>query len=223
MSDITVTAFRWVPPFAQGLVRDLRVRWALEEAGLDYQVRLIGPEEQNTADYLREQPFGQVPVYQQGELTLFESGAIVMHVAARAPALLPEDPNARARTLAWSFAALNSVEPVIGALVDIDLFHAGEAWTEAARPGAVQAVRQRLAQLGQWLDGRDYLEQRFTAADLLMTTVLQILRETDLVTSVPVLDDYRRRCEDRPAYHKALADQLEPFAANTPPGNGGAQ
>lgn len=217
MTAITVTAFRWVPPFAQGLVRDLRVRWALEEAGLPYDTRLIGPEEQTSAAYLGQQPFGQVPVYQEDALTLFESGAIVMHIAARSEALLPADPAARARTLTWAFAALNSVEPAIGQLVDIDLFHAEEPWAPQARPTAVQAVQQRLGRLADWLTGREYLEDRFTAADLLMTTVLQILRETDLVSSVPVLRDYQSRCEDRPGYHKALADQLAPFREHAPP------
>ncbi len=216
MTAITVTAFRWVPPFAQGLVRDLRVRWALEEAGLPYQARLIGPEDQASTAYRREQPFGQVPVYQDGDLVLFESGAIVMHVAERSEVLLPADPSARARNLTWAFAALNSVEPAIDRLVDVDLFHAGEPWAEQARPAAEAGVRQRLAQLATWLGDRHYLEGRFSAADLLMTTVLEILRETDLVTSVPVLDDYRRRCQDRPAYHRALADQLAPFVENAP-------
>jgi glutathione S-transferase len=110
------------------------------------------------------------------------------------------------------------VEPVIGRLVDVTLFHADEAWAQQARPGVEAAVSQRLAQVAAWLDGRKYLEDRFTAADLLMTTVLQILRDTDLVTSVPVLDEYRKRCEDRPGYHKALTDQLAPFAEHAPPG-----
>lgn len=218
MSRITVTAFRWVPPFAQGVVRDLRVRWALEEAGLPYDTRLIGPETQVTAAYRREQPFGQVPVYQEDDLVLFESGAIVLHIAERAKALMPHDAAGRARTRAWAFAALNSLEPTIGKLVDIDLFHAGEAWTEQARPGVEREVRERLARLAVWLDGRDYLEEHFSAGDLLMTTVLQILRDTDLVAEVPVLDAYQRRCEERPGYHKALADQLAPFAANAPGG-----
>lgn len=217
MTTITVTAFRWVPPFAQGLVRDLRVRWALEEAGLPYDTRLIGPEAQTSAAYLAQQPFGQVPVYQEDALTLFESGAIVMHIATRSEALLPAEPAARARTLTWAFAALNSVEPAIGQLVDIDLFHAEEPWAPQARPVAVQAVQQRLGRLADWLSGRAYLEDRFTAADLLMTTVLQILRETDLVSSVPVLRDYQHRCEDRPGYHRALADQLAPFREHAPP------
>src|SRR4249919_3753020 len=110
MATITVSAFRWVPPFAQGLVRDLRVRWALEEAGLRYKERLIGPEDQRSQSYRRLQPFGQVPAYEEDGLVLFESGAIVLHVAARSPVLMPADPAGRARVTTWAFAALNSVE-----------------------------------------------------------------------------------------------------------------
>ena len=216
MSTITVTAFRWVPPFAQGLVRDLRVRWALEEAGLGYEERLITAEEQSSDGYHRLQPFGQVPVYQEDDLTLFESGAIVLHVAERSEALMPADPAGRARAGAWAFAALNSIEPQIQQLAEIDLFHPDEAWAAQRRPAAVEAVQARLAKLARWLDGRDYLEDRFTAGDLLMTSVLRILRHTDLLAEVPVLDAYRQRCEARPAFQKALADQLAPFAANAP-------
>jgi glutathione S-transferase len=216
MSTITVTAFRWVPPFAQGLVRDLRVRWALEEAGLGYEERLITAEEQSSDGYHRLQPFGQVPVYQEDDLTLFESGAIVLHVAERSEALMPADPAGRARARTWAFAALNSVEPQIQQLAEIDLFHPDEAWAAQRRPAAVEAVQARLAKLARWLDGRDYLEDRFTAGDLLMTSVLRILRHTDLLAEVPVLDAYRQRCEARPAFQKALADQLAPFAANAP-------
>jgi glutathione S-transferase len=216
MSRITVSAFGWVPPFAQGLVRDLRVRWALEEAGEDYEARLIGPEDQVSESYRRLQPFGQVPAYEEDGLTLFESGAIVLHVAERSEALMPAEPNARARTKTWMFAALNSVEPAIQNLAEIDLFHPEEQWAKLRRPAAVEAVQARLAKLATWLDGRDYLEDRFTGADLLMTTVLQNLRQTDLLAQVPVLDAYRLRCQARPAYEKALADQLAPFAANAP-------
>jgi glutathione S-transferase len=216
MSTITVTAFRWVPPFAQGLVRDLRVRWALEEAGLGYEERLITAEEQSSDGYHRLQPFGQVPVYQEDDLTLFESGAIVLHVAERSEALMPADPAGRARARTWAFAALNSVEPQIQQLAEIDLFHPDEAWAAQRRPAAVEAVQARLAKLARWLDGRDYLEDRFTAGDLMMTSVLRILRHTDLLAEVPVLDAYRQRCEARPAFQKALADQLAPFAANAP-------
>ncbi len=210
-SRIRVSAFRWVPPFARGLVRDLRVRWALEEAGLPYEERLIGPEDQRSESYRSLQPFGQVPTYEEDGLVLFESGAIVLHVAERSEALMPSDPVRRARVKAWMFAALNSIEPRIQHLAELDLFYAGEEWAKQRRPGVVEATQARLADLARCLDGSDYLEERFTAADLLMTTVLRIVRHTDLVAQIPVLERYRLRCEARPAFQKALADQLAAF------------
>jgi glutathione S-transferase len=217
MAIIRVSAFRWVPPFAQGLVRDLRVRWALEEAGLAYEERLIGPEDQTSESYRALQPFGQVPAYEENGLVLFESGAIVLHVAERSDALMPSDPSARARAKTWMFAALNTVEPHVQNLAEIDLFHAADEWAKVRRPAAVEAVKARLANLSASLDGKDYLVDRFTAADLLMTTVLRILRHTDLVAQVPALEAYRLRCEARPAFQRALADQMAPFAENAPP------
>jgi glutathione S-transferase len=213
---IEVSAFRWVPPFAQGLVRDLRVRWALEEAGLVYAVRLIGPEDQASEGYRALQPFGQVPAYEEDGLSLFESGAIVLHVAERSELLMPSDPTGRARATAWMFAALNSVEPHVQSLAAIDLFHADEAWAKERRPAVVEMVKTRLAVLSERLDGRDYLEDRFTAGDLLMTTVLRILRHTNLVPEHPALDRYVRRCEARPAFLRALADQMAPFVTHAP-------
>ncbi|HEX5750548.1 MAG TPA: glutathione S-transferase family protein [Archangium sp.] len=217
MSRIRVSAFRWVPPFAQGVVRELRVRWALEEAGLPYEEWLIGPEDQRTGQYRGFQPFGQVPAYEEDGLVLFESGAIVLHIAERSEALMPSEPKARARTKTWMFAALNTMEPPIQNLAEVDLFHAGEEWVTQRRPQVVAAVRARLAELGKWMEGREYLEERFTAGDLLMTTVLRILRHTELVAEVPVLEAYRLRCEARPAFQKALADHMKPFASNAPP------
>ena len=208
---IRVSAFRWVPPFARGLVRDLRVRWALEEAGLPYEERLIGPEDQVSESYRGLQPFGQVPAYEEDGLVLFESGAIVLHVAERSEELMPSDPTRRARVTTWMFAALNTMEPRIQNLAEIDLFHAEEEWAKLRRPVAVEAAKTRLANLAGWLGGRDYLEDRFTAADLLMTTVLRILRHTDLIAQIPVLEAYRLRCEARPAFQKALADQMAAF------------
>jgi len=213
---ITLTAFRWVPPFAQGQVRDLRVRWALEEAGIPYREWLIGSEDLATAAYRALQPFGQVPAIETDELKLFESGAIVLHIAERCETLMPSDANGRARTIAWMFAALNSVEPPIMELGGLDFFHAGEAWAAARRPTVIEAAQKRLAQLEDWLGGRDYLENRFTAGDLLMTTVLRILRHTDIVSGRPALKAYQERCEARPAFRKAMADHLKPFAAGPP-------
>jgi glutathione S-transferase len=211
---IMVTAFRSVPPFARGLVRDFRVRWALEEAGIPYRERLIGPDDLASPGYRALQPFGQVPAIETDELKLFESGAIVLHIAERSETLMPSDANGRARTIAWMFAALNSVEPPIQELGGLDHFHAGEAWAAARRPSAIEAAQKRLAALEDWLGGRDYLEDRFTAGDLLMTTVLRILRHTDIVSGRPALNAYQERCEARPAFQKAMADHLKPFEAS---------
>jgi glutathione S-transferase len=211
---ITVSAFRWVPPLAQGLVRDIRVRWALEEAGISYQERLIGPEDQASIAYRALQPFGQVPAIEADGLKMFESGAIVLYVAERSEALMPSDANGRARASAWIFAALNSVEPPIQSLAELDLFHAGESWAPARRPMLVESVYKRLVALENWLGERDYLEQRFTVGDLMMTTVLRILRHTDIVSESPALKAYQERCEARPAFQKAIADHLKPFEAS---------
>jgi len=214
---IKLSAFRWVPPFAQGLVRDLRARWALEEAGLRYEERLIGPDEQKTADYRRWQPFGQVPAIEDDGLVLFESGAIVLHIAEKTPALMPTAPAARARVRTWSFAALSSIEPPIQNLIEIDLFNADQDWAKARRPAVLARVKARLADLATALGDRNYLESdRFTAADLLMTTVLRFPRHTSLVAEYPSLEAYRLRCEARPAFQKALAAQLKPFKDNAP-------
>ena len=209
---IRLTAFRSVPPFAQGLVRDFRVRWALEEAHIPYEVRLIGPEDQAAAAYRALQPFGQIPAIEADGLKLFESGAIVLHITEKSEALAPADAHGLARTKAWMFAALNSVEPAVMNLATLDL-QAGQPWTAERRPLAVEAVQKRLAALAQWLGGRDYLEDRFTAGDLLMTTVLRILRHTDIVSGWPTLQAYQERCEARPAFQKAMADHLRPYQA----------
>ena len=209
---ITISAFAQVPAFAQGLVRDLRVRWALEEAGMPYTARLLQPGDKETAAYRALQPFGQVPIFQDGDFVMFESGAIVQHIAERSPTLSPSDPQARLRMNTWLFAALNSVEPALESLTHIDLFFPDEAWAKERRPGAVAYAVKRLEGLAAWLADREYLEDdRFTAADLMMTTVLRIPRQTDLVTSMPVLDAYVRRCEARPAFARALAAQVAPF------------
>jgi glutathione S-transferase len=213
MSTIKVSAYRWVPPFAQGLVRDLRVRWALEEAGMPYEECLL--DFRNKPDgYRKLQPFGQVPTFEEDGLVLFETGAIVLHIAERSTLLLPPDPSARARATSWMFAALNSVEPSIMSLIQIDLKFAGDAAATQVREAAVDAVKGRLESVAAWLGERDYLEDRFTAGDLLMVTVLRILRHTDMVTTMPALAAYQARCEARPAFQKALAAQIAVFAEN---------
>jgi glutathione S-transferase len=216
MDKITVTGFRWAPPFAQGLIRDLRVRWALEEAGLSYEVSLIDFGDLSAHAYRQKHPFGMVPAFEADDRKLFESGAIVHHIAADSDALMPADRHGRADTVAWMFAALNTVEPPVQNLSVMDLLHGEEPWAKLRRPGAVDAVKVRLGALSAWLDGRDYLVDRFTAADVLMTTVLRLIRHTDLVAEFPVLDAYVKRCEARPAFQKALSDQMADYARNAP-------
>lgn len=211
---IRVTAFRWVPPFAQGSVRDIRVRWALEEAGLAYDDHLIGFEDQATAQYRALQPFGQVPAYRDGQVEMFESGAIVLWIAQHSDQLMPADPAGRAMVMTWLFAASNSVEPWVGQLAGIDLFHAEEGWAKERRPQVEVMVRKRLADLQTALgDRRWFAGDRFSAADILMTHVLRDLRHTDIVADYPALADYVARCEARPAFRRALEDQLAPFRA----------
>lgn len=217
MPKIRITSFKWVPPLAQGLVRDLRVRWALEEAGLRYEENLLAFGDQNLAEYRAIQPFCQVPVYEEDGLTLFESGAIVMHIGERCPALLPVDPVKRGRARTWMFAALNSVEQHVQNLTSIDLFFANEDWAKQRRPGAEKMCVGRLDALVARLNGRDYLEDEFTAGDLLMTTVLRLLRHTQLIEDRPALAAYKARCEARPAFQRALGAQLAAFARNQPP------
>ena len=211
---IAVWAFRWVPPFALGLVRDLRVRWALEEASLVYESRLIGFEERTSDAYRRKHPFAMVPVLETGGEIVIESGAIVHSIAEDCEALMPT--GRRTETLAWMFVALNTIEPPVQNLFAIDRLHKEEEWAKLRRPGAVEAVRVRLSALSEWLDGRDYLLGRFTAADILMTTVLRSIRHTDLVAGFSTLDAYVKRCEARPAFQKALKDQTADYARHAP-------
>jgi glutathione S-transferase len=211
-----LTTLLWAPPFAQGLVRDLRVRWALEEAGFPYEVRQVARDEQQSDAYLAEQPFGQVPVYEEDGLSLFESGAIVRHLAEQSEALMPADAAGRARTTTWMFAALNSVEPAINNLVELDFFNRMADWAAPRRPAVLSFLNKRLGAVSTWLKGRDYLEERFTAGDLLMTSVLRILRHTTIVAETPHLQAYVSRCEARPAFAKALDAQMKAFADNAP-------
>jgi glutathione S-transferase len=208
---ITISAFKWVPPFAQGVVRDLRVRWALEEAGLPYQARLIDPAVQASPEYRAGQPFGQVPLFEEDGLVLFETGSILLHIAERTDALLPQDQKGRARAISWVFAALNSIEPFVQQLAEIDFFWPGQEWAKLHRPDVVNATQRRLSELATWLGDREYLEGRFSIGDLMMTTVLRILRHTDLIESVPRLKAYQGRCEARPGFERALRAQMTDF------------
>lgn len=214
MKDIAVWGFAWVPPFAQGLVRDLRVRWALEEAGLPYESRWIDADERTSESYRRKHPFGVVPVIESNGETMIESGAIIYALAEQHEVLMPRD--LRTETLAWMFAALNTVEPPIWNLFVIDQLQSDQAWTKLRRPGAVDEVNARLAALSAWLESREYLLGRFTAADIMMATVLRFLRHTNLVTEFLALDNYLKRCEARPAFQAAVRNQSEGYVRNTP-------
>lgn len=209
---ITITAFKWVPEFAQGQVRDLRARWALEEAGLPYQARLLAQGDQDTPEYRALQPFGQVPILQEGDLTLFETGAIVLYIGERSEALLPKDPAARARATQWVVASLNSIEPFMSQIALIDLFYANEEWAKLRRPGAVEFLQRRLSALSRTLGDKPYLDgDRFSAGDLMMTTVLRIANYTDIVTHDARLAAYIERCTARPAFQRALDAQMADF------------
>jgi glutathione S-transferase len=211
---ITISAFEWVPDFAKGQVRDLRVRWACEEAGLPYKTRLLKQGDQDKPEYRALQPFGQVPMIEDDGFVLFETGAIVLHIGDKSEALLPRDPAARARATQWLIAALNSIEPHVMNVALIDLFYKDQEWAKLRRPGAVEIVQRRLKGLSNSLGDKPYLDgDRFTAGDLMMSSVLRILAYTDIVTSDPRLRDYVERCTSRPAFKRALASQLGDFKA----------
>jgi glutathione S-transferase len=206
---ITISAFRWVPPIARGQVKDLRPRWALEEAGLAYQTRLLEQGEQDRPEYRALQPFGQVPVFEEDGLVLFESGAIVLHIGERSEALLPREPGARARAVQWMMAALSSIEPFLINAALIDNVYADQEWAKLRREGARDFARRRLNGLAKAIGDKRYLDgDRFTAGDLMMATVLRIL--PDLIDDQR-LSDYLDRCTFRPAFRRALEAQLADF------------
>jgi len=205
---ITISAFRWVPPFAQGQVRDLRARWALEEAGLPYRTRLLEQGDQDKPEYRALQPFGQVPILEEDGETIFESGAIVLHIGERSEALLPKEPKARARAVQWLIAALNSIEPHV-MNVGVLMFYEGQEWAKLRRPSATDFALHRLGSLAAALGDKPYLDgDRFTAGDLMMATVLRIMPEL-------LIDDrlkaYVERCTARPAFRRALDAQMGDF------------
>ncbi len=211
---ITLTTYEWVPDFAAPLMRAFRVRWALEEAGLPYDVRTValGPE-QRSPDHLARQPFGQAPAIEDDGLILFESGAIALYIAKSTETLLPKEGIARERATAWVFAALNSVETWVQQLASLDFFHAQDAWAKERRPQIEKLVRERLAMLERALGGKDYLEGTFTVGDLMMADVLRILGHTPLLDAYPGLRAYQRRCEARPAFQRAMKAQIDGFKA----------
>jgi glutathione S-transferase len=216
-AEIEITAFRWVPEGPRGLVKDLRIRWALEEAGLDYRVRLIGME--RPADYLQDQPFNQVPCFRDDTVRIFESGAIVQYIGEKTATLLPRDPQSRFRAIQWTYAALSSVEPFVQRRVLLDSIYAGEEWAQLSKPNADQIARLRLQQVSDRLGDKHWLEgEPFTIGDLMMVTVLRIADRGRLLDDYPNLAAYVKRGEERPAFQRALADHLAPFEEFQPEG-----
>ena len=210
-ADVEITAFRWVPRFAEGLVRDLRIRWALEEMGRSYRVRLLDATKPRPTEYFCEQPWGQVPVYKDKDVELFESGAILIHLGLQDERLLPSDKAPQMRGIAWLIAALNSVEPAIFPLLMTDTFNRGEEWTAAARPKFAERLEGRLKCLSDSLGDKEWLEDRFTIGDLMMVAVLRQLRGKNIVEQYPNVAAFVERGQARPAFKRALADQLAVF------------
>jgi len=215
---ITVTALKWVPPFAQGQVRDHRVRWVLREVGWPYRVELLDTELQQDPGYRAEQPFGQVPALREdGRPTLFETGAIVLDVATRSGRLLPASEDDRARAVCWLFAALNSVEPFLAQLAEVDFFMKDEADRARRRPGVVEMIEMRLGQLDAALRDRAHLVgDDFSIADLMMASVMKVIGHTDLLDRHAAIKAHRDRCFARPAYREAIAEQRRDIAAHGP-------
>lgn len=210
-SDVRISVLDTVPAGGRGFVRDLRVRWALEEAGIPYAVEKLGFMAERSPEYLAEQPFGQVPAYREGDVTLFESGAIVLHIGEKSEALLPRDPRGRGRAISWLFAALNSIEPEIWNFMMVGLLYPDQPWREEARAIRRKQAQWRLRPLADHLGDREWLEGRFTMGDLMLVSVLRALRDSDLLAEFPTLAAYRARGEARPAFQRALAAQLADF------------
>lgn len=216
-ATIEITAYRWVPPLAVGFVKDMRVRWALEEIGLPYRERLVGGAGgEKSSEHLADQPFGQVPVYKEGDLTLFESGAILLHIGEKDERLLPRERGARAHAIGWAFAALNSIEPFAQTLFLMGFVADGKDWQGAAKDAVRPFAELRLAQLSRVLGEREWLEDRFTIGDLLMVDVMRAVPEDELVAAHPNLAAYVERGTSRPAFKAAMTAQLAAFERNQP-------
>lgn len=210
---ITLTTYKWVPDFAQPLMRAFRVRWALEEAGQPYDVRFVTlGEEQKSKSHLARQPFGQAPAIEDDGLTLHESGAIALYVAEKSEALMPKDRIGRERARAWVFSALNTIENPVQELGGLIFFHKDEDWAKQHRPQVEEFLNLRLGQLATALGDKDYLEGRFTVGDLMMSDVLRIIDSTGIINAYPTLKAYKQRCESRPAFQRAMKAQMDQFA-----------
>jgi len=208
-----LTVFERSPDRGRGLARDMRVRWALEEVGQPYEVRLVSFEALKQPAHLARNPFGQIPTYEDGGLTLFESGAIVFHIAERHDGLLPSDPDARARAVGWMFAALNTVEPPVFDYSLTRILERRRPWYDERIKGLEDQIRTRLAHLSDHLGEADWLDGAFSAGDLLMVSVLMRLKENALLEEHPTLDAYLARAEARPAFQRAFEAQRAVFDA----------
>ncbi|MDB5712363.1 MAG: glutathione S-transferase [Sphingomonas bacterium] len=209
MTTPTITTFSWVPEFAQGFVRDIRARWAFEETGQSYAVELIDGPYAKSPQHRRFQPFGQVPTYSDGDVEIFESGAIALRIAEQGSGLLPDDPAAKIRAIQWLIAALNSVEPWVMQIAVVEVFEADKPWSAARRPKVIEDLNGRLTDLAAALGDKTWLDgDQFTVGDLMMVSVLGGLRNTDMLAAYPNLADYVARGEARPAHRKAMADHL---------------
>lgn len=215
---VTITAFERSPDGGKGLARDTRVRWALEEAGQPYAVRLVSFKAMKEPAHLALHPFGQIPTYEDGGLALFETGAIVFHIAGRHTGLLPNDANARARAIMWMFAALNTVEPPILELATAKILENDKPWSKERLPLVEDRLRDRLKQLAARLGGADWLDGAFSAGDLLMVSVLLRARPSGILDEFPTLAAYVARGEARPAYKRAFAAQLAVNTGKPPAG-----
>ena len=205
----TITAFERSPDGGKGLSRDVRVRWALEEVGRRYDVRLVSFAAMKQPEHLRRHPFGQIPTYEEGELTLFESGSIVFYIAERGEGLLPTDPDARARAISWMFAAVSTVEPPILELQNTRFAEGNQPWTPQRLPLVQERIRARMRELSAHLGSAEWLDGDFSAGDLMMVHVLQRLKPSGLLQEFPILAAYVARAEARPAYKRAFAEQLK--------------
>jgi glutathione S-transferase len=211
-ADTVITGFADVPAFAQGVVRDIRIRWALQEIDRPYRTQLFDAMTPRPDAYREWQPFGQVPAFDDGKVRLFESGAILLYLGEQDERLLPTDPQGHADATAWLIAALNSVEPMLMQIVSLDIFQADKPYAKEARGYAVDFARTRLQSVADALGGKDWLTGRFTVADIMMVTVLRNLRHTDIVGTFPTLAAYQARGEARPAIQRALGDQMAGIA-----------
>jgi glutathione S-transferase len=215
---ITITAFERSPDGGKGLARDTRVRWALEEAGQPYEVRLVSFKAMKEPAHLALHPFGQIPTYEEGDLALFETGAIVFHIAQRHAGLLPDDANARARAITWMFAAVNTVEPPILDLMVAKIIEGDKPWSKERLPLVMDRIRDRLKPLSARLGSADWLDGAFSAGDLMMVSVLLRLRASGVLDEFPNLAAYVARGEARPAYQRAFAAQRAVNIGNAPAG-----